>query len=73
MDDDKFKMAQQIGVFVLIPFTLAIPPIVGWAIGKWLDEYFDTSPYLMYTCLFFGVLGGIRECYRIIKQFGNNE
>ena len=60
----------QIGALVTIPFVLAVPPFVGGFIGKWLDKYFDTSPYFMYAFLLIGLLAGVFECYRIIKEFG---
>lgn len=60
-----------IGVFVTIPFVLAVPPIIGWFIGTWLDKIFNTTPYLMYIFLVLGFAAGIREFYRIVKRFGN--
>lgn len=62
---------QQVGVLVTIPFALAVPPLIGWGLGYWLDKFFDTSPYLMYLFLALGIGSGVRECYRIIKQFGH--
>lgn len=64
---------QQMGAFITIPFVLVIPPLVGWLIGKWLDKKWDTSPYLMYILIFLGVLAGVLECYRIIKEYGNED
>jgi ATP synthase protein I len=61
----------QIGVFVILPFVLAVPPILGWFIGKWLDKHLHTSPYLKYVFLILGILAGIRECYRLIKEYGD--
>ena len=68
MGNNKF---QQIGALITIPFVLAIPPVIGWFIGRWLDKKMDTAPYLMYVFIFLGFLAGIRECYRIIKEYGN--
>lgn len=70
MDKEKINGLQQIGALVTIPFVLGVPPFLGWALGRWLDGHFGTAPYLMYLFLAFGVFGGIRECYRIIKRFG---
>lgn len=71
MDKDKIKRNQQILAFAFLPFVLALPPIFGWAIGKWLDDYFKTDPYLMFLFLGFGIVSGIRECFRIIKRFSD--
>lgn len=59
------------GAFVIIPFVLAIPPIVGWLIGRWLDKKINSAPYFTYALLALGFMAGIRECYRIIKKYGN--
>jgi ATP synthase protein I len=70
-DDEKQKMVRQLGVYITIPFVLAIPPILGWFIGSWLDEKFHSQPFLMYLLLVLGFVAGFRELYRIIKRFGN--
>lgn len=69
--DNRQKIAAQIGAFMSIPFVLAIPPVLGWFLGTWLDRKLDTEPYLMYLFLALGFVAGIREVYRIIKRFGN--
>ena len=69
--NDKQRLITQIGVFMTMPFVMAIPPIVGWFLGTWLDKKLSTEPYLMYLFLALGFLAGVREVYRIIKRFGN--
>lgn len=56
--------------YALVPFVLSVPPIVGWAIGSFLDDYFHTQPYLMYVFLVLGLIAGYREFFRIIKNTG---
>lgn len=70
-EEERRAKLQQFGAFVTIPFVLAVPPIVGWFIGRWLDKYLHTTPYFMYILLLLGIATGIRECYRIIKKYGN--
>lgn len=60
-----------IGVFMTIPFVLGVPPVIGWFLGQWMDEYFGTKPYFMYALILLGIVAGFREVYRIIKRFGN--
>ncbi len=71
LDDDFKNNARQIGVFITVPFVLAVPPVIGWLIGSALDRYFHTAPILMYSFLAFGFLAGFREFYRIIKKYGD--
>jgi ATP synthase protein I len=73
MDKESWDRTRQAGAFLTIPFVLAVPPILGGLIGRWLDSVFGTSPYLMYGFLLLGVVGGARECYRIIRRFGSSE
>ena len=70
-NDDQKPNVTLIGAYVTIPFVLAIPPIIGWFVGKWLDSLFYISPYLMYVFMILGFVAGIREVYRIVKRFGN--
>lgn len=70
-EDNNRKKLRQIGAFVTIPFVLAIPPVIGWFIGDWLDKKWDTSPYLMIIFLLLGFTAGIREFIRILNRFGD--
>ncbi|CUI17266.1 hypothetical protein PNK_1657 [Candidatus Protochlamydia naegleriophila] len=69
-DIDKWK---QVGVYLTIPFVLAVSPIVGWLIGSWLDRKLGMAPYFMYLGVLLGFIAGFRELYRIIKQFGDGK
>jgi ATP synthase protein I len=70
-EENKRKTIRLIGIFVTIPFVLAVPPVIGWLIGTWLDKKFGTSHILMYVFLILGFIAGIREFYRIIKTYGD--
>lgn len=54
----------------MIPFVLAVPPVVGWALGVFLDDFFATSPYLMYLFVILGFVAAYREFFRILREFG---
>lgn len=69
--EDDQKNLRQIGIYSTVPFVLAIPPVLGWLIGGWLDGKIGSSPYLMYIFMILGFVAGFREVYRIIKRFGN--
>src|SRR5438552_4148719 len=42
------KNLRAIGAFITVPFVLAIPPVLGWFFGSWLDGKLGTRPFLMY-------------------------
>jgi ATP synthase protein I len=66
------RKAVQIGVFVTIPFLLAVPPIVGWFLGTWIDQYLGTQPYLAFILLACGFIAGFREMFRVLKRFSDD-
>lgn len=70
-NEEERERWKQVGVFMTIPFMLAVSPILGWFFGEWLDKKLSTSPYLMYLFVVIGFAAGVREVYRIIKRFGN--
>jgi len=72
LTDKERKQTTLIATFITLPFVLAVPPIMGWWIGTWLDEQFGTTPWLMYSMLVAGIVAGIREFYRIVKKYGND-
>lgn len=68
--DDDLNSLRLAVVCVAIPFVLAVPPIIGWAIGNWLDRQANTSPYLMYLFIAIGIAAGVKEFYRIVRSLG---
>ncbi|SYZ72373.1 conserved hypothetical protein [Candidatus Zixiibacteriota bacterium] len=59
---------RQLGLLGTIPILLAVGPLVGFLIGRWLDSKLGTEPYLMVLFLAFGFVAAGREIYRIIKR-----
>lgn len=71
-DEERRKKIRMSVLYMTIPFALAVPPIVGWYLGMWLDKWLNTTPYLMFGLLMLGFIAGVREVYRIIKKYGND-
>ena len=68
--DDKKDKAMRALSYMLIPFVLAVPPVVGWFLGSLLDTMFDTKPYLSIAFVLLGFVSAIREVVRIIRKYG---
>ena len=51
-----------------IPILLAVGPLVGFFIGRWLDSKLGTEPFLLIVFLIFGFIASGREIYRLIKR-----
>lgn len=69
LPDIKELMNIKIGIFLTLPFVLAIPPVLGWLIGTYLDKILDTKPVFMYVFIILGFIGGFREMFRLINRF----
>ena len=68
---DKRNFVEMVGIFMTIPFVLAVPPVIGWFAGKWLDQLFGIAPWLAYIFLVLGFVAGGREFIRILKKYGD--
>ncbi|MCP4567375.1 MAG: AtpZ/AtpI family protein [FCB group bacterium] len=47
-------------------------PLVGYFIGNWLDNKFDTAPYLMISWVILGLISSARESYKLLKQISDD-
>jgi len=66
-DPKKVTAWRQIGLLSSIPFILALAPIVGFLLGKFLDQKFRTQPWLSMILLVLGFVAGVRETIKIVK------
>ncbi len=65
---EKLKLYRQLSLIGVIPAIMAVGPLIGFFIGKWLDEKFGTEPYLMWVLILMGLIAAGKETYRIIKR-----
>ena len=49
-------------------FTIALSVFIGFGIGFYLDRRFDTSPWLTYIGLAFGIAAAFRSILYAIKK-----
>ena len=71
MAQDKRNLIEMVGIFMTIPFVLAVPPVIGWFAGRGLDRWLGTEPWLAYILLILGFIAGGREFIRILKKYGD--
>ncbi len=57
-----------IGSLGMIPILLAVGPIIGIFVGQWLDDKFETSPWLTVIFVILGFVAGSREMYLLLKR-----
>ena len=72
-DPKKVNSWRQIGLLSSIPFILALAPIVGYFLGKFLDQKFQTEPWLSLVLLALGFVAGVRETIKIVKMSQEEE
>jgi len=59
-EPNKVTAWRQVGLLTSIPFILALAPIVGYFLGKFLDQKLRTQPWLSFVA-------GVRETIHIVK------
>lgn len=67
-NDERYRWARQSGLLATIPFLLAVPPVAGVFIGKWIDERLGTAPAFTVVFVIFGFIAGIREVAIVLKK-----
>ena len=65
---DKFKRARQLGLLTAIPMMLAVSPLVGYFLGRWIDRRFGTEPVFSFILLMLGLAAGVRETILILRK-----
>ncbi len=59
---------RQLGLLGTIPFLIAVSPLIGFFIGKWLDEKLGTDPIFLIVFIGLGLAAAIKETVKIIKE-----
>ena len=72
-DNQKYKLARQMGLAITIPMVLASGPLIGWFIGTWLDKKLGTTPWIFIILLILGVVASVRETIKIIKEISDED
>jgi len=67
-EKDQYNWARQMGLLSTIPFLMAVPPIAGLLIGRYLDKRFNAYPVLTIIFLLLGFAAGVREVALVIKK-----
>lgn len=67
-DKDRYNWARQAGLLSTIPFLMAVPPIAGLLIGRFLDKKFNAYPVFTIVFMLLGFAAGVREVALVIKK-----
>lgn len=72
-DKDRYGWARQGGLLATVPFLMAVPPIAGLLIGRYLDNRFNTNPVFTIILLVFGFAAGVREVAIVLRKANAND
>ena len=65
--DDRYQAMRQVGLLTTIPILLAVSPIIGFFIGRFIDSKAGTEPWFGIVFLVLGFIAGARQVARVIK------
>jgi F0F1-type ATP synthase assembly protein I len=79
MAEDKNKIWWQKGLamFARLSVWIAVPVVIGAFLGKWLDEKFQTAPWLFLTTIglafFLSMFGLVKETAKEFKNIDKQD
>ena len=65
---DKYKRIRQLGLLTAIPMILAVAPLIGYYLGRWIDGRLGTDPVFSLILLALGLVAGVRETISILRK-----
>ena len=61
-----------LGTLSGLGFTFAIPPVLGAILGRYLDGYLNTGPWITLILLGLGLVGGVAGGIAVLKTVVQN-
>jgi ATP synthase protein I len=68
---EKKESIKRLALLSTVGINLVVSSVLGFFIGRWLDEYFETSPWLTIVFFILGITSGFIYLVRI--SFKNND
>lgn len=66
-EDDRYEALRRTGLLTTVPALLAVSPIIGYYMGRFLDGKLGTEPYLSIVFLILGFISGAMQVARLIR------
>lgn len=67
-NEKNYQKLRQIGLFTTIPIILLVGPTLGYFVGDYLDNKFNTSPWLMIFFMIVGAIASVKEIINFISR-----
>ncbi len=68
MDEKDRRLLRVVGVLSTVGIAMVAATVIGLYIGRWLDGYFGTSPWLTAVFLLLGIIAGFRNLYQTARR-----
>jgi F0F1-type ATP synthase assembly protein I len=65
---ERYRRIRQIGTLAMIPMILLVSPLIGYVLGRLIDDLLHTSPWFQLIMLFLGLCAGVNQTYTLIKK-----
>lgn len=66
-NDEFYSQVKQLGLLTTIPIILLVGPIVGFAIGAWIDRKANCYPWVTIVFVLLGFAASGKEVVRLLK------
>jgi ATP synthase protein I len=67
-NEERQQRARQVGLLSTVPFLMAVPPVIGLLIGRFLDKKFSAEPLFTIVFMLLGFAAGVREVALAIRK-----
>jgi ATP synthase protein I len=67
------RWSREFGPYLTLGLQLALSVVVCFFVGRWLDGWLGTSPWLMIAGLALGIVGGFLQFFRTVIGLGKVE
>jgi len=68
MDKEAKKLFRTLGYLSTVGLSMALSVGIGAVLGHWLDQKFDTTPWLFFVFLGFGIVAAFRNLHLMYKK-----
>jgi ATP synthase protein I len=65
---EKGERYRQVALLGAIPMVLLAGPLIGFLIGNYLDNWLDSSPWLMIVFVLLGAVAAVRQTMKLLSK-----
>lgn len=73
VDSAKGQQARDIGFYTIIPMMMIAGPLVGYLLGKGLENVFGGEPWPAVVGMLVGVVAGFRQVFLMLTRKGKRK